>query len=290
LNLELANGAAGYIPPPEQHRLGGYTTWPARTAGLNEQAEPLIVEKTLRLLETVAQQKRRPLVAPVSPYSKAITRSKPIAYWRLEDMDSNQVEDAVGESHACYQGGVALFLPGPTGSGFTAAEYGNRSVYLAGGYVEANLDQLGREYSVAMWFCNALPTDAREVTGALLSTEAGTLLVAGKAAGDQSGKLVLKTGEKSFAGKTCVATKHWHHVAITSDKQGVRVYLDGRADPEIDAKIELPKPPKRLLIGSDGNAATTFDGKVDEVAVFDRTLTPQEVKAHFDAAGVTLAE
>ena len=31
-NLELSNGAVGYIPPPEQHRLGGYTTWPARTA------------------------------------------------------------------------------------------------------------------------------------------------------------------------------------------------------------------------------------------------------------------
>ena len=69
LNLELANGAAGYIPPPEQHRLGGYTTWPARTAGLVEQAEPLIVETVLGLLETVAEQKRRPLVDPVSPYS-----------------------------------------------------------------------------------------------------------------------------------------------------------------------------------------------------------------------------
>ena len=33
-NVELANGAAGYIPPPAQHALGGYTTWPARTAGL----------------------------------------------------------------------------------------------------------------------------------------------------------------------------------------------------------------------------------------------------------------
>ncbi|MFB3828879.1 MAG: hypothetical protein ACE15B_19085, partial [Bryobacteraceae bacterium] len=31
-NMELANGAEGYIPPPEQHKLGGYTTWPARTA------------------------------------------------------------------------------------------------------------------------------------------------------------------------------------------------------------------------------------------------------------------
>ena len=31
-SIEPANGAEGYIPPPEQHRLGGYTTWPARTA------------------------------------------------------------------------------------------------------------------------------------------------------------------------------------------------------------------------------------------------------------------
>lgn len=59
--IELANGASGYIPPPEQHALGGYTTWPARTAGLEVQAEPKIVEAVLGLLETVSGQPRRPL-------------------------------------------------------------------------------------------------------------------------------------------------------------------------------------------------------------------------------------
>src|SRR5207237_388707 len=49
--IELANGAEGYIPPPEQHKLGGYTTWPARTAGLEVQAEPTIFEASIRLLE-----------------------------------------------------------------------------------------------------------------------------------------------------------------------------------------------------------------------------------------------
>lgn len=61
LNLELANGAEGYIPPPEQHRLGGYTTWPARTAGLEIEAEPKIVEALLKLLEEVSAKQRRPL-------------------------------------------------------------------------------------------------------------------------------------------------------------------------------------------------------------------------------------
>jgi len=45
--IELANGAEGYIPPPEQHLFGGYTTWPARTAGLETAAEPKILEAVL---------------------------------------------------------------------------------------------------------------------------------------------------------------------------------------------------------------------------------------------------
>jgi hypothetical protein len=60
-NMELANGAAGYIPPPEQHALGGYTTWPARTAGLEVEAEPKIVDCVLGLLERVSGAARRPL-------------------------------------------------------------------------------------------------------------------------------------------------------------------------------------------------------------------------------------
>lgn len=60
-NMSLANGAAGYIPPPEQHYLGGYTTWPARTAGLETGAEPQIVGTLLGLLELISGQRRKPL-------------------------------------------------------------------------------------------------------------------------------------------------------------------------------------------------------------------------------------
>jgi hypothetical protein len=59
MNLELANGAEGYIPPPEQHYLGGYTTWPARTAGLEPDAEPKIVAALLTLLERVSGGTKR---------------------------------------------------------------------------------------------------------------------------------------------------------------------------------------------------------------------------------------
>ncbi len=60
-NISLSNGAAGYIPPPEQHYLGGYTTWPSRTAGLEVNAEPEIVDALLKLLEGLSGEKRKSL-------------------------------------------------------------------------------------------------------------------------------------------------------------------------------------------------------------------------------------
>ncbi len=53
--IELANGASGYIAPPEQHALGGYTTWRARSSCLEVGAEPRIRDAVIGLLEAVAR-------------------------------------------------------------------------------------------------------------------------------------------------------------------------------------------------------------------------------------------
>src|SRR6516225_7421539 len=96
MNIELANGSEGYIPPPEQHALGGYTTWPARTAGLEVQAEPRIVAALLKLVEQVAGQPRRALRAPNGPYTQAVLDSKPLAYRRLDEIEATPALDATG--------------------------------------------------------------------------------------------------------------------------------------------------------------------------------------------------
>jgi hypothetical protein len=56
-NIELANGAEGYLPPPDQHPLGGYTTWRARTSFLEVDAEPKIRAKLRELLNQVAKER-----------------------------------------------------------------------------------------------------------------------------------------------------------------------------------------------------------------------------------------
>lgn len=53
--ISLANGYNGYLPPPEQHQLGGYETWRARSSYLAADAEPLIRSTLLTLLKEVSQ-------------------------------------------------------------------------------------------------------------------------------------------------------------------------------------------------------------------------------------------
>ncbi len=53
--IELANGYNGYLPTPEQHQLGGYETWRARSSYLATDAEPKIRSTLLSLLKAVAE-------------------------------------------------------------------------------------------------------------------------------------------------------------------------------------------------------------------------------------------
>jgi hypothetical protein len=55
--IELANGCEGYLPPPDLLKLGGYTTWRARTSCLESEAEPKIRAAVLELLGKVAKER-----------------------------------------------------------------------------------------------------------------------------------------------------------------------------------------------------------------------------------------
>lgn len=55
--IELANGCEGYLPPPDLLKLGGYTSWRARTSCLESEAEPRIRAAVLELLGNVAKER-----------------------------------------------------------------------------------------------------------------------------------------------------------------------------------------------------------------------------------------
>ena len=298
-NFELAGGAEGYIPPPEQHFLGGYTTWPARSAGLEVEAEPKIVETVLSLLEQVAGKPRRKPVDPPGPYAKAVLQSKPIAYWRLSEFTGPQAADVSGRaSPAVYEPGVAFYLEGPPSPGFCGAGHMNRAAHFAGGRVKAQLAALEGRYSVELWFYNGMPADARAVTGYLFSRGVdGAKGAPGDHLGiggthestDARGRLFFYNGDdlKQVAvGTTPIELRTWSHVVLARDGEQVTVYLNGRADPEIAARVSpgCPGDVTEFFVGGRSDNLFNFEGKIDEVALYDHALTAEEAAAHCAAA------
>ncbi|MDA0347711.1 MAG: hypothetical protein O3C43_11620 [Verrucomicrobia bacterium] len=53
--IELANGYNGYLPTVEQHLLGGYETWRAKSSYLAVDAEPKVRRALLKMLREVAE-------------------------------------------------------------------------------------------------------------------------------------------------------------------------------------------------------------------------------------------
>ncbi|WP_170156748.1 PVC-type heme-binding CxxCH protein [Roseimicrobium gellanilyticum] len=300
-NIELANGAEGYIPPPEQHKLGGYTTWPARTAGLEVQAEPVIVETLLKAAEEVSGLNRRVMTQGRGAYAEAVLAANPLAYWRLDEAVIPKASDATGskEHAADIEDGVALYLEGPEGEAFSGKDI-NRAMHFAGGRVHGAVKELGDTYSVEFWFWNGLPEDARPVTGYLFSRGPNKdrscpgdhLGIGGTHADGSPGRLMFYNGDgkrKLLAGSTLLSQKTWHHVVLTRSKNQVRVYLDGKTKPEIEGELEytLPQGVKDVFLGGRSDGFAGLEGKMDEVALYSRVLTADEAAAHYRASGLT---
>jgi hypothetical protein len=296
-NIELANGAEGYIPPPEQHKLGGYTSWPARTAGLEVDAEPKIVEALLKLLEKVAEKPRRTLQNAGGAYAAAVMQSKPLVYWRLHDMTGDTAKDISGaDRHAIYEDGIALYLLGPNGNGLSGAGESSRAAHFAGGRVRADLAGISTNYSAEMWFWNGLPNDARPITGYLLSrgSHAGNDMPSdGLGIGGTEfapGRLFVTHGDESgrrLKGSTQIEPKSWNHVVLTREGRKVSVYLNGRADAEIlgNLGVKPDESSNAWYVGGRQDGTSNFEGKLAEVAIYDRALPPAEIARHYEAAG-----
>ena len=170
-NVSLANGASGYIPPPEQHALGGYTTWPATTAGLEIEAEPKIVSSLLKMLEAVTESPCLDFTENETKYSQAVVESAPAAFWRLSEMSGRRFRNSVtGNEDLRVIGDLALHLPGRSDDMARSGHiHDSRAVQLAGGKLAADELKLHDNYTVELLFRLGAPINFRPVTGTLVA-------------------------------------------------------------------------------------------------------------------------
>jgi len=278
--IELANGADGYIPPPEQHLLGGYNTWAARSAGLEVTAEPRIVATAVNLLEAVTQKPRRQPRETNGPASRGLLEASPVAYYRLAETEGPTLTDQSGNHHdGVYEPGVCFYLPGPDTpeARYTQPGEVNRCVHFAGGRARTRLPLTGDSYTISMAFWNGMPNDARATTGWLLSKDhphaisknGEHLGISGTDA--VPGRLIFQYGDSQrFAGETTIPRWQWNHLLLVREGKRVRVFLNGNSKPEIDVTLDKPADSEiaTYFIGGRSDNQANFEGRIDEVAFF----------------------
>lgn len=279
LVIELANGGDGYIPPPEMHAWGGYNTWAARSAGLEVMAEPKITQAAISLLEKVSGAPRKTSALRAGPASQVIDGLKPSAWWRLNEFTGPLAADESGNHQsATYEGGVAYYLEGPHSSQFCAGEK-NRAPHFVNGRLCADLSAAGKSWSTSLWFWNGMPNDAREITGWLfsrdynhgLSAYGEHLGICGR--GANSGRLIFQ-GDTSLFGKTEIPRWTWQHLVLVREASRVRIYMNGNL--EIEGTSQVSKI-KDGFFGGRSDHESSWEGRLDEIAFFDRALSVDEI-------------
>lgn len=304
-NIELANGAEGYIPPYEQHKLGGYTTWPARTAGLETEAESKMLPQLSYALGILGTGVAREAKKEVGVYGHEIKVSKPSAHYSCDEIVSPKLHSPLSFARsmrsdewvhdALLVGGHAMYLPG-VGSGlgygvestlklssFSKDQSINRAVQVAGGHIKADWSNLPVERaspkerapsaaSIALWFWLGHESGARDRTGELINA-LGVSLKAHQFPDHtvrlewaKERDLPSPSSNPDLASPAPCFADDWHFAVLIRDGENVRVHLDGSDKPVLTGKAG--KAANEVLFGQG------LEGRLDEITIWDRVIEP----------------
>jgi hypothetical protein len=260
--------AGGAVPPGLEFSPQALLTGTATTAG----TFAFTLQATDAATMTATRDFSKMILACLPPAAGGI------AWWRAE----GNASDALGTSHGTLQNG-ATFSSGKVGQSFS---------------FDGTDDSVEIPNSVSL-----------NPTGGL--TLEGWVLVAGKQG--QWRDLISKDGEGFerqygltisfsngftpfvsvpgglvfFSGITPVQLDRWYHVAMTYDGSFLRLYVDGKVDgfQAVSGAIIAGTQPVRLGGGAPlGFSPHFFPGQLDEVAIYDRALSGQDIQ-HLYRAG-----
>ena len=99
-------------------------------------------------------------------------------------------------------------------------------------------------------------------------------------------RLRVDVGATTITGTSVFSASNWYHIVFTYNGSQVRLYNNGNLDGSPVTKTgNLNTNIKSLVVGSGWNGGTAnafpFDGLIDEVAIYNRSLSAQEIADHY---------
>ena len=240
-------------------------------------------------------------------YVKTILAAKPVAYWRFEEEVDGKVRNEISDRFHLRMGGAAVGLRSSQGT--RSAEFG---ITAGPGYMMSDdvFDGVvNKDYSLELW---AKPTCIHH--GAMFSlidwspsrSPRGQHRLHLELCGPRAGDYKQLAGEwESYPGRICFinrttesfssspyAVRKWQHLVATRNQTVMRLYADGRLIATDENAEDLGRgirvlmgqlyPPSKFV--RDEVTARLFVGELDEIALYDRPLSEDEVQRHLQLA------
>lgn len=229
-----------------------------------------------------------------SYYAKIMTALGPMCYWRMGEPSGTTAADAASGINGTYHGVMLGRTGAMAGDANTSARFDGMASYVEVPHTEAFLLNNG---TVLLWFrasgigrAGLFTKDSKgRLTGGQLMIETHHQKV--------EVRLQSKTADYKLSSPEIVADQ-WYFVAFTFGGNGMKLYLNGELVDSSPYTGGLGKTSggignhEPIAIGASTRESTTrrivplreyFPGRIDEVAVFDRALTPEQIGRLYDA-------
>ena len=99
-----------------------------------------------------------------------------------------------------------------------------------------------------------------------------------------SGNLQLKIGDGTNNNNTCYApvnSNEWQHVVATFDSSGIRLYVNKELRNYCEMDVTLVHSSGEHTIGRYPGSAYFFEGNIDDLLIYERSLSPLEIKMKY---------
>lgn len=220
---------------------------------------------------------------PPNSYASVIMADQPVGYWRLNESTGEVAKDYAGGYNGAYLNGVTLGQPGAlAGDTDNAAGFAQDAMTKVDVPYAAELNPTN--YTVEAWVKSTGGTGHRSpLTSRADSPQRGYIFYA-TPANTWEFWTGAGTGWDIIAGPV-VQEGQWTHLAATFDGATKQFFVNGALMGSSTNAMQLNQvSPLRIGAGAtEGDGNFFFQGDIDEVAVFDRALSPERIQAHFGA-------
>ena len=247
-----------------------------------------------------------------TPYAYTVLADRPVGYWRLGETAVGSVAEVQGnESLLGLHVGLGTD-PGPGNlaqpgsrpvNGFLGMSSDNRAIHLAGQYDYVSvydtddLDITGSLTLEAWVRLDDIPTDNEGIVSKYVGSgnqRSFNLYVDGKNDDGTLAMIISPDGTYSNATElrddVALPLDTWLHVVGTYDPgESMKLYIDGELVAELTAGIpeSIYSSSSDLWVGCQyalSSPGCHFSGLIDEVAIYDRVLSADEILEHYSAA------